>query len=1111
MNLPKLVEFQIRNAIYNSFIEVPVAQPGVSCKPCWPDRHCCNDGGPGSEPAPGRVECDLGSQGNRCGVRYLCPGGSEGTPLLLKSLRLGYNNGLNETGPPKAVCVQCTPGKFKSENRSSSPQVEKIARSQPCQPCPAGKYAEEYGTTECTNCAFGKWSAQNEIAAESQCIECTAGRKGDNSSLGVASSHCSNCGTGKYQAQTAQTVCDNCDAGTFSNTTMPVVCTACEPGRYADETGLVSCIGCIAGKAHARGGQRSNDSCTSCSKGKFQIFAGQTKCVACGKGKHQAETAQIECANCDAGTYSDTDGVVVCTACIPGQYTDEAGLKSCINCPTGTANPTTNQNSSASCEPCSKGRYQESAGQVACAACKAGKYNEETGQTSDATGCIECGAGRYSSATGLTNSDQCNDCAAGKSSNETGQNSSNACTPCVEGKYSNAENSTSCTDCREGTASKSGQTRCRDCPAGQRMLPYDKTCKDCVAGWYSLGSVETCTQCEPGRYGKTLIKGTTSATTQVRDSCLPCAPGKYSSDIAATTAATCIPCSPGKYNAAQGAATETQCNECPIGRYGLDVGGLTQLGNCTKCPAGKNGNATAQTSLTAGCEDCEDGRSYQNEEGMASCKDFACKAGEYSANNESIPQTAGEPSTPDCKACSKPVCRVCAAGQYSYAGMPTCLLCRKGEIAPNEGSAKNCTKCRVDETTSCPGAGRRKPDGDGCTECVCGAEKYRANDAARSCKLCLLTGMDCKNKADSTVASLTIKKGFWREDNGTVSLLQCPVEEACVGSNCPYTTIVGGQYSCGVFGGGSGNGSNTTNSSNGTLCVNNGLCRCGHRGPLCAVCDHGYTRFSAKDPCFKCPENLGISIFLSVLFVVLAAACLWLFLWISRGSQGSSIRPIINSWQTMSIVLLTSNDWPEAVKWIQKYVLQTVNLDVISLASPSCLGAPLNFYRRFALTVSGSVVLVGAPWLFSVRKWASRRLNPELWVKAKEQCLHDSILLVLLLYTLVTTQALSHFNCLEVKSSKPENSTYYLNADFTIECYDAPWWGMTVFDLIVIFVFSIGTPLAFAYELYTRRDELEDPETASLLGMLYKTYVKEETRKREPTLCVCVRYCVFVL
>jgi hypothetical protein len=64
-------------------------------------------------------------------------------------------------------------------------------------------------------------------------------------------------------------------------------------------------------------------------------------------------------------------------------------------------------------------------------------------------------------------------------------------------------------------------------------------------------------------------------------------------------------------------------------------------------------------------------------------------------------------------------------------------------------------------------------------------------------------------------------------------------------------------------------------------------------------------------------------------------------------------------------------------------------------------------------------------------------------------------------------------------------------ADFTIECHDTSWTGMTVFVGIFILVFSIGTPLGFVYMLYNRRDQLEDPETARLLGMLYKPYKPE--------------------
>ena len=240
--------------------------------------------------------------------------------------------------------------------------------------------------------------------------------------------------------------------------------------------------------------------------------------------------------------------------------------------------------------------------------------------------------------------------------------------------------------------------------------------------------------------------------------------------------------------------------------------------------------------------------------------------------------------SPTCTACTIPECYRCPPGRYSYPGMAECLLCRVGEIALNESSVE-CTKCKVEETT----------DGEGSTKCICGAQTYRANDANGSCTACSGNSMDC-SAPGTTVASLKIEAGYWRADNGTMSLLPCPVPKACNSS--------------------ARNGSNSS-------------CALGHHGALCAVCELGYTRFGANSLCKECPETLGASIAWSLFFALLAAFCLWFFLWVSRSSQGGFIRPIINAWQTMSVVLSTSNDWPEAVKWIQEYVLQTVNLDII--------------------------------------------------------------------------------------------------------------------------------------------------------------------------------------
>jgi len=188
---------------------------------------------------------------------------------------------------------------------------------------------------------------------------------------------------------------------------------------------------------------------------------------------------------------------------------------------------------------------------------------------------------------------------------------------------------------------------------------------------------------------------------------------------------------------------------------------------------------------------------------------------------------------------------------------------------------------------------------------------YRANDANRSCVKCRSIGVDC-SKPGSTLASLKVDKGFWRADRGTAAMLQCPVPAACIGS-------------------GSNNNGSTGNGTNSS-------CAVGHHGPLCAVCDPGYTRFGALSLCTLCPENIGLSVFWSIAAGLLGLAALCLFLYLSRKSHKGGFRPLMNAWQTLSVVLMTNSEWPASVKFVQQYVLQTVNLDMISLASPACLG-----------------------------------------------------------------------------------------------------------------------------------------------------------------------------
>eukprot|EP00947_MAST-08B_sp_MAST-8B-sp1_P005280 g5280.t1 len=185
---------------------------------------------------------------------------------------------------------------------------------------------------------------------------------------------------------------------------------------------------------------------------------------------------------------------------------------------------------------------------------------------------------------------------------------------------------------------------------------------------------------------------------------------------------------------------------------------------------------------------------------------------------------------------------------------------------------------------------------------------------------------------------------------------------------------------------------------------------------------------------------------------------------------------------------MTGNDWPALIEFLRSYVLKAVNLEVVSLASPSCVGFPMNFYYRFIFMLSASAAFIGVPWILSLIRLCMHRKR-ERWVKAKRRRLHDTVMLVLLVYTTITAQAFYFFRCQKVASDTGNNTNYYLMADYSIKCYDSAYWSMFVLVATVLLLFSAGMPIGNAILLWKYRSKLEsDEDVKKLLGTLYTSY-----------------------
>ena len=201
------------------------------------------------------------------------------------------------------------------------------------------------------------------------------------------------------------------------------------------------------------------------------------------------------------------------------------------------------------------------------------------------------------------------------------------------------------------------------------------------------------------------------------------------------------------------------------------------------------------------------------------------------------------------------------------------------------------------------------------------------------------------------------------------------------------------------------------------------------------------------------------------------------------------------------MLLVFEVDWPESFAHLAS-VFGSVNLDAVSLASPSCMGMPFNYHRRLGTMVGATAAVLALPWLYDLikKKWRKsrgRQYSAEAWQTIVSHRLRDTCLIILLIHPTLSGYAFNFFNCKfveEIGGQYELNSRkgyYYMAADYSLRCYDSTYSGMTALAVAVVVLFSLGIPLFFAVVLWRRRGVLQEEGTKKLLGMLYKSYKPE--------------------
>ena len=165
----------------------------------------------------------------------------------------------------------------------------------------------------------------------------------------------------------------------------------------------------------------------------------------------------------------------------------------------------------------------------------------------------------------------------------------------------------------------------------------------------------------------------------------------------------------------------------------------------------------------------------------------------------------------------------------------------------------------------------------------------------------------------------------------------------------------------------------------------------------------------------------------------------------------------------------------------------------LEVASPQCAGVGSSYYVVFLMTLVAlglvMLALMAGPVIALARKprssgWKAN-LRDVVVTNQSARAFRDVFVVVLLLHPTISGKAMQFFRCRTI------DGVSYLMADYSVECFDSTWYAYLIIVVLVLALFSVGTPVVIAYVLYTRRDSLYDDDGAPKpqpLDVLYAIY-----------------------
>lgn len=185
--------------------------------------------------------------------------------------------------------------------------------------------------------------------------------------------------------------------------------------------------------------------------------------------------------------------------------------------------------------------------------------------------------------------------------------------------------------------------------------------------------------------------------------------------------------------------------------------------------------------------------------------------------------------------------------------------------------------------------------------------------------------------------------------------------------------------------------------------------------------------------------------------------------------------------------------WPDTYKEFIS-LFNVANFDLVQWTRFGCVVDTDYYDKHLAVTVLPIVAFAGILIFYLIPKYysyrvASKRGNAEerrrldLRFKRGMRKFWKMFLFTLfLIYPSVSSIVMRLYDCHKIEG------TWYLWADFTIQCETAKWRERALINILFVIIYPIGIPAFFFFLLWRNRHELRSPEVMVALGFLYGAF-----------------------